>query len=379
MSRKNRRKKKNSLLIIIVCILIFCCLLVGGYFLYKDYLLKNKMMVVLIDDLEVQVNSDVKLLSFVDNVINGEIVSEDMVVDTSKLGKQEFILEIKNKFDEIEEYKFSILVKDTISPVIESKDEMTIYVSKDVDLLKDVKVTDNSEEDILIKVTGEYDIDKVGEYKLKYVAEDSSGNIGDREFTLKVVSDPNNRTFKTSKGYNAVVKNGVTYIDGILIANKSYSLPSNYGNGLTSETLKAFNLMKADSQVLGLNLYISSGYRSYYDQRYIYNGYVNRDGQAAADRYSARAGHSEHQTGLAFDLNTINASFANTPEGKWVADNCYKYGLILRYPKGKEEITGYMYESWHLRYVGVDLATKLYNDGNWLTLEEYFGIDSKYS
>ena len=271
------------------------------------------------------------------------------------------------------------MVKDTISPVISAKDSVTVYVGNDVDLLKDVKANDNSKEDISVKVVGEYDLDKVGEYKLKYEAEDSSGNVGDMEFTLNVVSDPNNRTFKTSKGYTAIVKNGVTYINGILIANKSYSLPSNYGNGLTSETLKAFNLMKADGQVLGLNLYISSGYRSYYDQKYIYNGYVNRDGQAAADRYSARAGHSEHQTGLAFDLNTINASFANTPEGKWVEANCYKYGLILRYPKGKEEITGYMYESWHLRYVGVELASKLYNDGEWLTLEEYFGIDSKYS
>ena len=331
------------------------------------------------DEVSVEINSEVMVNSFVEEVINGEIVSEDMVVDTSKLGKQELVLDIKDNYDEIKKYKFSILVKDTISPVISAKDSVTVYVGNDVDLLKDVKANDNSKEDISVKVVGEYDLDKVGEYKLKYEAEDSSGNVGDMEFTLNVVSDPNNRTFKTSKGYTAIVKNGVTYINGILIANKSYSLPSNYGNGLTSETLKAFNLMKADGQVLGLNLYISSGYRSYYDQKYIYNGYVNRDGQAAADRYSARAGHSEHQTGLAFDLNTINASFANTPEGKWVEANCYKYGLILRYPKGKEGITGYMYESWHLRYVGVELASKLYNDGEWLTLEEYFGIDSKYS
>ena len=65
--------------------------------------------------------------------------------------------------------------------------------------------------------------------------------------------------------------------------------------------------------------------------------------------------------------------------GKWVHDNCYRYGLILRYPKGKTNITGYIHESWHLRYVGVELATKLYNDGNWITLEEYFGVDSKYN
>ena len=103
-----------------------------------------------------------------------------------------------------------------------------------------------------------------------------------------------------------------------------------------------------------------------------------RDGKQEADTYSARPGHSEHQTGLAFDLNTIDDSFANTAEGKWINDNCYRYGLILRYPKGKEEITGYQYESWHLRYVGKELAQKLYNNGNWMTLEEHFNITSKY-
>ena len=129
---------------------------------------------------------------------------------------------------------------------------------------------------------------------------------------------------------------------------------------------------------LGLNLWIASGYRSYATQKRLYNNYVSSDGKEAADTYSARPGYSEHQTGLAFDLNSVEESFANTDEGKWVKDNCYRYGLIIRYPKGKESITGYIYEPWHLRYVGVKLATKLYNDGDWITLEEYFGVDSKY-
>lgn len=183
--------------------------------------------------------------------------------------------------------------------------------------------------------------------------------------------------------------NGVTYIDGILVVNKTYSLPSDYRPSnsadyqycttcLTPETLNAFNEMQADAQALGLNLYISSGFRSYSYQENLYNNYVYQDGQEAADTYSARPGHSEHQTGLAFDLNTIDDSFAYTDEGKWVADNCYKYGLILRYPSGKEDKTGYQYESWHLRYVGKELAQKLYNNGNWITLEENFNITSIY-
>lgn len=110
----------------------------------------------------------------------------------------------------------------------------------------------------------------------------------------------------------------------------------------------------------------------------IYNNYVRQDGQREADTYSARAGHSEHQSGLAFDVNIINSSFANTNEARWLAANCYRYGFILRYPEGKTKETGYMYEPWHFRYVGIDLATKLYNNGNWLTMEDYFGITSEY-
>ena len=137
--------------------------------------------------------------------------------------------------------------------------------------------------------------------------------------------------------------------------------------------------MQADMKALNLNIWLSSGYRSYYDQKYIYNNYVARDGQTAADTYSARPGHSEHQTGLAFDVNQINSSFDNTAEAKWMSDNAWKYGLILRYPKGKTNETGYMYESWHFRYVGKELAEKLYNNGDWITLETYFGITSQYN
>ena len=382
MSKRRSKKRSNNkrkVMIIILLIILLIGLGIGGYFLYKENEKKNRLGIEISNDLEVEINSEVYLLSFIKEVTNGEIVTEDSLVDTSSLGNKKLVVSVKNKKDEIEEYKFNVMVVDTVKPVISGKDKITMYVGNDVDLLKDVNVSDNSGEDIKATISGEYDMKRVGEYKLKYVAEDSSGNKGEYDFMLNVVNDPNNRTFTTSKGYSGVVKNGVTYIDGVLIANKTYSLPSSYGNGLTSETTNAFNKMKSVADGLGLNLYISSGYRSYYDQKYIYNNYVKRDGQVAADTYSARAGHSEHQTGLAFDLNTISAAFANTNEGKWVADNCYKYGLIIRYPQGKEGITGYIYESWHLRYVGVELATKLYNDGDWITLEEYYGIDSKYS
>ena len=376
--KKRSKKKRNKNLISIITITIIISIVLGGLLFIKIYKENNELQIVLISNLNVEINSEVSLLSFIKDIKNGEILTEDTTLDTSKIGTKKLEILIKDKFNKEEKYSFNINIVDTTEPTIKGNTELITYIGKNIDLLKDVSATDNSNEDITVSIEGEYDINNIGEYPLNYIATDSSGNKSTSSFTLKVIKDPNNYTFKTSKGYNAKVIDGITYIDGILIANKTYKLPSSYGSGLTKETKNAFNLMDADATALGLNLYISSGYRSYYDQKYIYNNYVKKDGQKEADTYSARAGHSEHQTGLAFDLNSINDSFTNTPEGKWVHDNCYKYGLILRYPKGKDDITGYMHESWHLRYVGIDLATKLYNNGDWITLEEYFGIDSKY-
>lgn len=180
----------------------------------------------------------------------------------------------------------------------------------------------------------------------------------------------------TSKGYKIETKDGVTYVDGVLIANKTYSLPKNYGSGLTKECSDAFSAMKAAAANDGVKLEIVSGYRSYETQERIYNKYVAKDGKANADTYSARPGTSEHQTGLAMDLNSLSTSFGETKEGKWLAENCCKYGFIIRYPEGKQNITGYIYEPWHVRYVGTDKATAIYESG--LCLEEYYGITSEY-
>ena len=196
----------------------------------------------------------------------------------------------------------------------------------------------------------------------------------------------------TSKGFQIQEINGATYIDGVLIANKTYALPQDFiptnpdqpvnadrsSTCLDKTLMSAWKIMLKDATAKGLNIYISSGYRSYNYQVNVYNRYVKSDGAAVADTYSSRPGNSEHQTGLCFDLNTIEDSFQYTNEGKWINDNCYKYGFCIRFPKGKDSATGYQYESWHLRYVGVDLATKLYNNGDWLSLEEYFGITSQY-
>lgn len=124
----------------------------------------------------------------------------------------------------------------------------------------------------------------------------------------------------------------------------------------------------------GHSLLIGSAYRSAALQKHYFDHYAQVAGEAAANRYSAHPGESEHQTGLSIDITStslvcyLDECFADTADGKWLADNAYKYGFILRYPKGKETITGYQFEPWHYRYVGIDLATALHESN--LTLDE---------
>ncbi len=209
---------------------------------------------------------------------------------------------------------------------------------------------------------------------------DSMGNItaaGAGECTVKVQSAVCPEVYAEVKVKVKKPVTELTYIDGILIANKSYALPKDYAPGENAEARDAFDRMREDAAAEGLNIYISSAYRSYDYQSGLYERYVKRSGKAEADRYSARPGHSEHQTGLAFDLNTIDISFEDTAEYEWLKVNCADYGFIIRYPENGEEITGYMYEPWHIRYLGTDTARAVYNSG--LTLEEYLGIDSVYT
>jgi D-alanyl-D-alanine carboxypeptidase len=129
----------------------------------------------------------------------------------------------------------------------------------------------------------------------------------------------------------------------------------------------------------GLKMQSQSAYRSYAAQKTIYNRYVAQNGQAWADRGSARPGFSEHQTGLALDINALPSNcpiqdcFKNTPQGKWLAVNAWKYGFVLRYPDGYEKVTGYKFEPWHYRFIGVDLAADYHASGA-KTLEEFFGL-----
>lgn len=151
------------------------------------------------------------------------------------------------------------------------------------------------------------------------------------------------------------------------------------GNGqlMREEPADALSKLITDAKLANLKITPLSGFRSYDTQVSVYSNEVKSFGQAVADTESARPGTSEHQTGLTVDVGGggcgIEDCFGSTPEGKWVAQNAYKYGFIIRYPEGKQSTTGYRYEPWHLRFVGTDLANEMHSQ-NILTLEEFFGL-----
>lgn len=148
---------------------------------------------------------------------------------------------------------------------------------------------------------------------------------------------------------------------------------------LTDDAAIALEKMFNDAKKDGIELIAISGYRTYEYQSSVYNNKIQRDGKIEADKYVAQPGASEHQTGLAMDVlsseySNLDEGFEDTSAFKWLNENMSKYGFILRFPKGKEDITGYEYEPWHVRYVGKEAATNIMNRG--ITLEEYLNKTS---
>lgn len=194
----------------------------------------------------------------------------------------------------------------------------------------------------------------------------------------------------TKTNYDYYTHTSLTDMDlgyGILV-NKYYSLPEKYapddvvnmssqysypGNSIRKDVYEAFKEMAGRAKEDGIILIVNSSYRDYETQKEIYDDYADKNGKEYADKFAARPDYSEHQTGLALDIFTPGAgmkTFENTDASKWLVNNAYKYGFILRYPPEKEDITGYAYESWHYRYLGKDLAKKVYESG--LTFDEYY-------
>lgn len=197
----------------------------------------------------------------------------------------------------------------------------------------------------------------------------------DAETGLFVVNNPDSNRVYVNKNRRLPV--GYTPSD-LVEPNVSHTKPEgDERRKLRAEAAEALEKLFSAAAEDGLELAAISGYRSNQLQATLYNNSIARNGQAHADQFSARPGTSEHESGLAMDISaavvafSLEQVFENTDEGRWLSENSYHHGFIIRYPKGKEEITGYAFEPWHVRYVGNELAEHLYK--NELTLEEYFG------
>ncbi len=195
-----------------------------------------------------------------------------------------------------------------------------------------------------------------------FIAQQSEGLAhkiaSDEEFFLTLIatilqqdSDLLVRVDKTHHLSAAFIPNDLIALDTL-----KWPIVSRAGHELRQETVQALQKMHQASQNDGVRLVIGSTYRSYQRQQIVYTGWVNQLGQEQADRLSAKAGTSQHQLGTTLDFSPINSSFTGTKAQLWLANNAYKYGFSLSFPQGHEEQTGYDYESWHYRYIGLGAA-----------------------
>lgn len=365
----DRRKVRASIaifIIIIICVVLFLI------FRNKDSeILSGLKLEFLSETKEIEYGSSFNSKELVKS--NTGEIKEYPVIDTQKVGKQtiSFVLErdgVSKEFD------YTITIVDTQKPVITFKESAlevqlgTEFHAQDIinsvqDAVDgDIPYTEGTLEKNTYKIEAEVDTSKEGSSTVHVEAMDKNGNTSVADATVVVSKEANTASSEEVTP---------TYIKGILLVNKQYGLPRDFG-GLDATAFSALNELQAAASIEGYSMQMISGYRSYDYQVDLYNSYVARDGQAAADRYSARPGYSEHQSGLCFDVGDIDNDYGTTPAGKWLAAHAHEYGFIIRFPEGKEDITGYMYEPWHIRYVGKEVASEIYQRG--ITLEEYLGV-----
>lgn len=245
----------------------------------------------------------------------------------------------------------------------------------DIDILFNMKHVDILD----FKDIKNFDINNIERY-LKYI-ENNDYDVKDAVTYVNIGLD--------LKGYSRYQKYTESEAKDItILVNKYHKLPDDYepddlvslaynpNYKLRKPAAEAFAKLTSAALVDNVVFYPFSTYRSYKTQSVLYNNYKNRDGETKADTYSARPGFSEHQLGLAVDVrsNTLSDNLTND-HYKWMLDNSYKYGFIIRYPKGKQHITQFMEEPWHIRYLGVELATKVHDSG--LTYDEYYDMYMK--
>ena len=278
------------------------------------------------------------------------------------------------KYHQTNEYKLIEIgySNDEVQKILEFDEEKINYFLNNT---KNTKIID------LLNET--YYLDKNFDKYISYMNEHSNLSTTDviRNINIHLDKDFYEETYPTdTKLDTSMLVNKYYYLsedyvpDDLVTVSQTYSWGEAGSQRVREIVYNAFLDMWNVANDAGYYLMINSSYRTYQDQESVYNNYRNTSGQTYADSIAARPGYSEHQTGLAIDIfsrtNTSSATFASSEEASWLKENAYKFGFILRYPEGKEDITGTTYEAWHYRYVGVDIATYIYEHD--ITFDEYY-------
>ncbi len=228
-------------------------------------------------------------------------------------------------------------------------------------------------------------VDKPNFKKAKmYNVEIKGGNnlLGYTKLKIKVnvisIQEALNGTeFLTGNGNRAKFVNGILTVEGTQVANKFFLVPPTYSLGIQGKVYEAYDQLRMEAAKQGLTYFLIQGNRNYYVQRNVFENYKYKFGLEKALFESNPPGAADSQLGDTLELNEANPKFIDKKAGKWLNDNCYKYGFIIRYPKNAEKYTLHRYEPWNIKFVGMKLAKKLYNKGKWKSLEEYYGIPAK--
>lgn len=293
-----------------------------------------------------------------------------------------------NQITELSNYSYLSYLVDLINANGFKSDYLARYISyiqniqsdysiDDVIYLVNNDITYEYSQKLVDIVRSKYFLKSRLERYMKYDSDDINTIITNVNSNLDYDFYTNIQKSDTSKG-NLIIVNKYYQLDNdyyygeLVTMDKAYD--NKNGSKLNKEAYAAFQKLVDAGEKEGYHIRNNSAYRSYNTQSGLYNNYKNSNGLTWADKWSARPGHSEHQTGLALDVGVKNeyslGKFESSPEFTWMKNNAHLYGFILRYPKGKEYITGYGYEPWHYRYVGVDVATYIYENN--ITYEEYY-------
>ena len=408
-SEGDKMDKKTEKIIIVVVVLLVL-LGISTAILYKKY----EPHVVLNDSLVFEYGEKISLKDFNEYAlksISKQSKIDNLVLKTDQVGDFKGSLDVKTKLRE-KKLQFSYTVADSQAPTITGIKDLEVVANESIkfDHLKAHDPVDG-EVEVVIQGLDQLDLSEANTYTLTAVAVDKNKNKTEEKFKVTVINEetePNENNTHTSQGTHNSPGNETTNSSGgsnhtsnvgsvignpqseLVLVNRKQRLPYDYvpplkemptdyvvgndtGYYATPNTVAAFiKMVDALYEETGLWLWNTSSYRGADFQEELYTNYVNQHGQAEADRMSAKPGHSEHQTGLVIDVVTPGGSmwtFAETQQSAWVNKNAHRFGFIVRYPEGKEHITGYMPEAWHLRYIGVDAATKVYQSG--LTFDEW--------